>query len=180
MSGHGAPWPVRRGLYRNTTWWEIVRSKNKRHRDLLVSMKVVDIYVLENTLLSGKRPQNGSWRALSSYLFNLEDHFPPYIAKGLCWEGYSSLFSSHRAWNLNRKIIACLQSPFSPQPFRTYLELMLLCVWLPWLSKYQLTSANRWGKQVISVLIDELCVTQLRKGACCLFCRNRDHWRQVK
>jgi hypothetical protein len=37
MSGQGAPWPVRRGLYRNTIWWEKGRNKPKRQRDVLVS-----------------------------------------------------------------------------------------------------------------------------------------------
>jgi len=59
MSGHGAPWPVRRGLYRNTIWWENGRSKSKRHRDLLVSRKFVDICVFKKELLSGK--ENPEW-----------------------------------------------------------------------------------------------------------------------
>ena len=54
MSGQGVPWPVRRGLYRNTIWWENGRSKSKRHRDLLVSRKVVDIYVLKKCFSFGK------------------------------------------------------------------------------------------------------------------------------
>jgi len=145
MSGHGVPWPVRRGLYRNSIWWENGRSKSKRHRDLLVSRKVVDICVLKNALLSGKENPELVEDGFCSYLLYSDYHFLPYIPKGLCWEVYSPLFSSHLTWDLNRMIIACSQSPLSPTPhhFRQYFELILLCVWLPWLSKNPLTATNR-------------------------------------
>jgi len=84
MYGHGVPWPVRRGLYRNTIWWENGRSKSKRNRDLLVSRKVVNICVLKNALLSGKENPELVEDGSGSYLLNSDYHFPPYVPKDLC------------------------------------------------------------------------------------------------